>query len=160
MYKIIFQLSNNKLYNQTHVQHKDFYDANVNCRIDPRSKTDLRTEIGCQKWKLLGSDFISEFLAGDRLSAFPSTSPASFLRRQIKWPMQKSHKISYNLAQSASRCSMSCVITVLSLEWTSAPPASMRELGRFLHPFLSPSFPSLAQLCPFGASRLECRMLP
>jgi len=118
--------------------------TNVNCRIDPRSKTDLHTEIGCQKWKLLGSDFISEFLAGDRLSAFPSTSPASFLRRQIKWPMQKSHKISYNLAQSASRCSMSCVITVLSLEWTSAPPASTRELGRFLHPSLSPSLPSLA----------------
>lgn len=37
---------------------------------------------------------------------------------QVKWPVQKSHKISYNLSQSASRCSMSLMIVVLSLEWT------------------------------------------
>lgn len=102
-------------------------------RTDPSPKRRLvYGERESQKWKLLGCDFISEFLAGDhcRLSL-------DFPRRQVKWPMQKSHKISYNLAQSASRCSMSCMITVFSLEWTSAPPASMRELGLFLCRFLS-----------------------
>lgn len=37
--------------------------------------------------------------------------PSSLVARQVKWPVQKSRKISYNLSQSASGCSMSCVIT-------------------------------------------------
>lgn len=56
-------------------------------------------------------------------------TPSSPLHeRQVKWPVQKSHKISYNLAQSASRCSMSCMITALSLDWT-LPPASFHGIG-------------------------------
>lgn len=67
-----------------------------------------------QNWKLLGCDLISEFVTKTTWIFITLGLLHVSLGLRVKWPVQKSHKISYNLAQSATPCSMSCMITTHS----------------------------------------------
>lgn len=65
-------------------------------------------------WKLLGCDLIYEFVTKTTWIFLTLALLYVILGLRVKWPVQKSHKISYNLAQSATPCSMSCMITTHS----------------------------------------------